>query len=98
MSTAFNFLIIISDAAILTTRHVWDIPLTKAPALLKTLMAAELFYGLSSTLVKSSLLAMLRRFLANSSQKLLLRFILVFDVINLAAGITWIFAEIFQCR
>ena len=62
------------------------------------MMAGEILYGVSSTLVKASLLAMIRRLLANSNQKLLIRFVLVCDVLNLAAGISWTFVAVFQCR
>ena len=87
-----------SDSVLLSIRHIWDIPLAKAPALLKVMVAAEVFYGLSSSLVKCSLLAMLRRLLANSSQKWLIRITYVCDILTIISGFSWIFVAVFQCR
>ena len=95
---AFNLLIILSDARYYGTRHIWDIPTTSGEKVLKIFLAAQLLYGVATSLAKISLLWLYRRLLRNSTRTLLKRIITACEALITGLCITYFFTVLFQCR
>lgn len=96
-TTAFFIFSLLADLHFMWTLHVYDIPLQNVETGLKLVLATELVFACACTLVKLSMLFLIRRVLANAT--LLWRRAALFGIWIVAIqGFVFEVSIIFQCR
>ncbi|KAL3428367.1 integral membrane protein [Phlyctema vagabunda] len=96
-TTAFFVISILAHAKFLWIRHVYDIPVQNVTTGLKMVLATEILFAAACTLVKLSMLMLVRRMLANASV-FWTRIIKLAIAIVTIQGTVFCFTVMFQCR
>ncbi|RDW58088.1 hypothetical protein BP6252_13499 [Coleophoma cylindrospora] len=96
-TTAFFVISLLAHTRFLWIRHVYDIPVENVTTGLKMVLATEVMFATACTLVKLSMLMLVRRMLSNASL-FWRRITLLAIVVVILQGSVFCLTVLFQCR
>ncbi|PQE16809.1 integral membrane protein [Rutstroemia sp. NJR-2017a BBW] len=95
-STGFAVAALLAETVLQWDRHIWDVPYNRITSGLQFVMITQIIFGLSQTLTKCSMLALIYRIMSNG--KRFKRAAIAATVLITGQGLIFIIVVIFQCR